>query len=192
MNDAKFLDLWKEIRKSFDVTINKYDSIWRTRCRAIGTRFLIIFIMRLVLPKDGRGYGCTLMELFQRFLNAEVEGMSRVFAPSSICEARMKLAPSIFKELNSSIINLLNQYTEKPLLWQGHRFFGVDGSKFHLPKELIASGYELTCNHVHYPQGLVSSVYDLLTGIPHDFDIVNHHNERSLCAEASRRVLSQG
>jgi hypothetical protein len=182
MDNAKFLELWKEIRNIFDETIDRYDSIWRTRSRAIGTRFLIIFIMRLIIPKDGRGYGCTLMELFYQFLNAGIEGSPPAFAPSSICEARMKLDPAIFKELNLRIIDKWNQYIEKPLLWHGHRLFGVDGSKFNLPRELIAAGYATPCDGAHYPQGLVSGVYDLLTGIPHDFDIVSHHNER-MCAK---------
>lgn len=186
MDNAKFLELWKEIRKIFDETIDKYDSSWRTRCRAIGTRFLIIFIMRLVMPKDGRGYACTMMELFNQFLNAGVEGTPQTFAPSSVCEARTKLDPNIFKELNSKIIEKWAQYVEKPLLWHGHRLFGVDGSKFNLPRELIAAGYKTPCDQAHYPQGLVSGVYDLLTGIPHDFDIVSHHNERT-CAKKHLR-----
>src|SRR3989442_11239561 len=110
MDNAQFLELWKDIRKIFDETIDRYDSTWRTRCRAIGTRFLIIFIMRLVIPKDGRGYGCTLIELFYQFLNAGVEGVPHAFAPSSVCEARMKLDPVIFKELNLRIIDKWNQY----------------------------------------------------------------------------------
>lgn len=192
MDNAKFLELWKEIRIIFDETVDKYDSTWRTRCRSIGTRFLIIFIIRLVIPKDGRGYACTMMELFYQFLNAGIEATPKTFAPSSICEARMKLDPNIFKELNSKIIAKWELYIDKPLLWYGHRLFGVDGSKFNLPRELILAGYSTPCDRAHYPQGLVSGVYDLLTGIPHDFDIVNHHNERKCAKKHLHEFFRQG
>lgn len=192
MGNAKFLELWKEIRAVFDETIDRYDNSWRTRCRAIGTRFLILFIMRLVIPKDGRGYGCTVMELFNQFLNAGVEDAPEAFAPSSVCEARMKLEPAIFKELNSKIIEKWAQHIETPLLWHGHHLFGVDGSKFNLPRELITAGYRTPCDQAYYPQGLVSGVYDLLTGIPHDFDMVSHHNERTCAKKHLREFFKKG
>jgi hypothetical protein len=192
MSNTKFLELWKDIRKIFDETIEKYDSSWRTRCRAIGTRFLIIFIMRLVIPKDGRGYGCTLMELFNQFLNAGLEDSPQAFASSSVCEARMKLDPNIFKELNSKIIEKWVEYVESQPLWHGHRLFGVDGSKFNLPRELIVAGYKTPCDQAHYPQGLVSGVYDLLTGIPHDFDITSHHNERTCAKKHLHEFFKKG
>lgn len=192
MGNANFLELWKEIRTVFDETIDRYDNSWRARCRAIGTRFLILFIMRLVIPKDGRGYGCTVMELFNQFLNAGVENVPVAFAPSSVCEARMKLEPTIFKELNSKVIEKWAQHVETPLLWHGHRLFGVDGSKFNLPRELITAGYTTPCDQAHYPQGLVSGVYDLLTGIPHDFDMVSHHNERTCAKKHLREFFRTG
>lgn len=191
MESEQFMNLWKGIRRIFDEVIDRYDNIWRTRNRSIGTRFLILFIMRLIIPKDHRGYGCTLIEIFQNFINFGIENMPRELAPSSTCEARQKLDAMIFKELNAKIIVEMNQYKNPPL-WHGHRLYSIDGSKFTLPRELINAGYKTPGNHAHYPQGLVSAMYDLLTGIPHDFDIASHNNERTCAMKHLSEVSKKG
>lgn len=189
MESHKFLDLWNDIKEIFDEVIKKYDGEWMLRKRSIDTRFLLCFILQIIIPKDHRGYGVTLVEIFNQFLNLGLPSVSkRALAASSLCEARQKLNPLIFKELNGKIIAKWEQYNDKPALWHGHRLFGVDGSKFTLPRELIIQGYKTPGDHAHYPQGLVSGMYDLLTGIPYDFDMVNHNNER-MCVI---RHLKQG
>lgn len=191
MENDKFLELWKEIRAVFDQVIQKYDDKWIERERKINTRFLILFIFRLVIPKDDRGYGNTLLEMFNNFINFGIDNMPKTLAASSICEARMKLDPIIFKELNDGIIEVWNRYNTKPRLWHGLRLYGIDGSKLTLPRELMKAGFKLPGDHAHYPQGLLSGVYDLLTGIPYDFDIVNHNNERT-CALKHIKHMSDG
>jgi hypothetical protein len=188
MEQGKFLEMWKEIRMLFDEIIIKYDNIWMERERKINTRFLILFIFRLVIPKDERGYGNTLLEIFTNFFNLGIDNMPKNLAPSSICEARMKLDPFIFKELNDGIIKIWNRYNEQPFLWYGHRLYGIDGSKLSLPKELLEAGFKRPGDHAHYPQGLLSGVYDLLTGIPFDFDLVSHNNERVCALEHLKRM----
>jgi hypothetical protein len=183
VESAKFVEMWKEIRLVFDWIIRKYDFKWIYRERKINTRFLVLFILRLVIPKDERGYGITLIEIFHNFFNFGIENMPKSLAASSICEARSKLDPIIFKEINTAIIDIWNQYNEQPLLWHGHRLYGVDGSKLNVPRELLKSGYETPGDHAHYPQGLLSAQYDLLTGIPIDFDFVSHGNERTCALE---------
>ena len=180
MDENKYLQLWTSIRRVFDETFEKYDNLWQIRDREIDSRFLALFIFRLVIPHDNRGYSCTLREILGTFLNSGLNVSKRKFAKSSICEARHKLDPNMFIELNRKIIEKWNQYTEPPL-WHGHRRLGIDGSKFTLPKNLLDDGYTKSGDHAHYPQGLVSTLYDLSTGIPLDFDLVKHNNERT-CA----------
>ncbi len=188
METAKYFEMWVEIRALFDEIIKKYDSIWVERERKINTRFLILFIFRLVIPKDERGYGNTLIEIFNNFLNYGIDNVPTTIAPSSICEARMKLNPIIFKELNNGILEIWNRYQQKPALWNGLRLYGVDGSKLTLPSELVKVGYKKPGDHAHYPQGLLSGVYDLLTGIPQDFDFVGHNNERTCALEHLKHI----
>lgn len=188
METTQFLEMWKDIREVFDATIEKYDKLWIQRDRKINTRFLVLFILRLTIPKDQRGYGATLLEIFDQFFNLDIHNSFNRLAPSSICEARAKLDPAIFKELNSGILKVWEKYNNNPRLWQGHRLYGVDGSKINLPRELLKADYQTPGDHAHYPQGLLSGAYDLLTGIPYDFDIVSHNNERTCALEHLKQI----
>src|SRR5437868_5984192 len=100
MEKRLFLEMWKEIKELFEDIFKKYDKLWIERERKINTQFLVLFIFRLVMPKDERGYANTLLEIFYNFLNNDVEDVPRALAASSVCEARMKLDPEIFRELN--------------------------------------------------------------------------------------------
>jgi hypothetical protein len=181
MNNEKFLSMWREIKDFFEKKFKEYDDKWIERERKINTKFLVLFILRLVIPKDERGYANTLLEIFNNFLQTGVQGQPKMLAPSSVCEARMKLDPQIFKELSNGIIKIWDSYNEKLRLWRGLKLYGIDGSKITLPKELLEYGFKKEGEHTYYPQGLLSSAYDLLTGLPYDYSFVNHGNERK-CA----------
>ena len=47
-------------------------------------------------------------------------------------------------------------------LWHGYRIFAVDGSKLNLPRPLAQEGYRTPSSNAHYPQGLLSCLYQLL------------------------------
>jgi len=185
MERTKFLEMWREIRSVFDNVIDKYDDIWIKRQRKITTRFLVLFIIRLTIPKDDRGYGNTLLEIFNIFTDLDIHNQINSLAPSSICEARMKLDPIIFKELHRGIVDVWDRYNdnENPQRWCGLQVLAEDGSKLNLPRELVKSGYKTPGDHSHYPLGLLSATYDVLTGIPLDFDFVSHLNERTCALE---------
>lgn len=181
MENEKFVKMWSEIKDLFERKFKEYDDKWMERERKINTKFLVLFILRLVIPKDDRGYANTLLEIFNNFLNIGCKDHPKALALSSICEARMKLDPEIFREISHGIFKIWEEYNEKKHLWHGLRLYGIDGTKILLPKELLAYGFKKEGEHVHYPHGLLSSMYDLLTGLPCDYSFVNHGNER-ICA----------
>jgi hypothetical protein len=181
MKNEKFLAMWNEIKDFLERKFKEYDDKWIERERKINTKLLVLFILRLVIPKDERGYANTLLEIFNNFLQSGVQDQPKMLAPSSVCEARMKLDPQIFKEISYGIIKIWDSYNEKLRLWHGLKLYGIDGSKITLPKELLEYGFKKEGEHTYYPQGLLSSAYDLLTGLPCDYSFVNHGNER-MCA----------
>lgn len=183
MEKSLFGAMWREIKELFENTFKKYDDLWIERERKINTKFLVLFLFRLVIPKDERGYANTLLEIFNNFLDKDIQDAPKALAASSVCEARMKLDPEIFRELNEGIIKIWDCYNKEPALWHGLRLYGIDGSKLLLPRELLKEGFKKEGKHMHYPHGLLSSVYDLLTGIPHDYCFVNHGNERACALE---------
>ena len=64
-------------------------------------------------------------------------------------------------------------------LWRGHRAFAVDGSKLNLPRPLLHNGYRTPSDSSHYPQGLLSCLYQLRARLPIDVDLSSHGNERA-------------
>ena len=163
----------KEISKNFD-------SRWRLRKRKIDTQFLILFILKLVLSKNKQGYNITLHDMWHTssYDTSISLPQDKPFAASSVCEARQKMPPEIFKEINSSLLESYEDYGLNKL-WKGHRVFGIDGSRLNLPHDLVNDGYIIQHKKQrHYPTGLLSVLYSLSDGLVYDFSLDSYINER--------------
>ena len=68
--------------------------------------------------------------------------------------------------------------------------FAVDGTYLNLPRGLVHEGWRTPVDGAHYPQGLVSCLYQLQARLPVDFDLHAHGNERAAAALAHLNVLS--
>ena len=179
-SDDPFVLLWQKIIALVIGVANEFDQKWRKRRRAIDTLLLILFIFRLVFSKNKQGYATTISELWDqcRLMDVPLPQPSPV-APSAMSNARRKLDETIFKILNTDII-----HTYEPTLtadrWKQHRVFAVDGTKMNVPRQLWAEGYRTPSENAHYPQGLVSCLYQLTAKIPYDFDLASHGDERKM------------
>jgi hypothetical protein len=109
-------------------------------------------------------------------------------AASSFCESRQKLPEDIFKDINRALLENWNKKRSLPL-WRGHRVYATDGSSVNIPRELTTFGYKIYDEERrHYPQGLLSCLYDVLSKTVYDFDFVAHMNERK-CAINHLEIL---
>lgn len=190
--DESFVLLWEKVIQVISDVASQYDKKWQVRKRLINSMLLILLIFRLVCSKNSQSYGTTIDEMWDNCdrLNLPLPQKSSI-APSCFCEARKKLDEDIFKYLNQRIIaTYAQQDQDESYRWLGHRLFAVDGSKINLPRKLISYGYKLPSENANYPQGLLSSLYQLKSQIPFDFDLVNHGNER-LCAQNHLQTLEQ-
>ena len=180
VSDDPFIQLWQKIIALVIGVAHQFDQEWRKRRRTIDTLLLILFIFRLVFSKNKQGYATTIIELWDqcRLMGVPLPQSSPV-APSAMSNARRKLDETIFKILNTKIIQ-----TYEPTLtanrWKRHRVFAVDGTKMNLPRQLRTEGYRTPCENAHYPQGLVSCLYQLKVNIPYDFDLASHGDEREM------------
>lgn len=188
----EFVALWEKVVDILQQVAAQYDQKWRLRKRVIDSLMLILLIFRLVSSKNAQSYGTTIDELWDSCAQLKLPlPQKNSIAPSSFCAARKKLDEAVFKRANRKILDAyaphdsLNDYT-----WLGHRLFAVDGSKINLPPALRACGYPLPSDNSHYPQGLLSCLYQLKSQLPFDFDLVSHGDER-LCARRHLRVLDQ-
>lgn len=172
--------LWQKIIVIVAEIAENFDKTWQQRHRVISTLLIILFIFRLVFSKNKQGYGSTITELWEYCdkLNIPLPQSKPVSAPA-FCNARKKLDESVFKSLNTKIILTYETHQEN-YLWKNHRLFAVDGSKINLPKQLIESSYQTPFKNAHYPQGLLSCLYQLKSKIPVDFELSPHGDERKL------------
>jgi hypothetical protein len=179
-SDDPFIQWWQKIISLVIDGAHDFDQQGRKRRRVIDTRLLILFIFRLVFSKNKQSYATTIMELWAQCRRMNVPlPQAQPVAASAMANARGKLDETIFKTLNAHIIR-----TDEPTLteprWLQHRVFAVDGTKMNLPRPLRAAGYCPPSDHAHYPQGLVSCLYQLKTKIPYDFDLAAHGDERTM------------
>ena len=186
-----FVSLWQRLIGLLSSVADEFDAHWRQRRRLIDTRLLMLFIFRLVFSKNHQGYGTTIVELWAQCRCMGVPlPQPKPVAASAFCNARKKLDPAIFKTLNARILAAYEQSPE-PYHWLGRRLFAVDGTKINLPRPLRQADYALPSDKAHYPQGLVSCLYQLKSQIPHDFDLTSHLNERRM-ALAHLQTLRPG
>lgn len=170
---------WETIKDSIEKISKDCDTKWRKRKRIIGTKFLILFIFKLVLSKNKQGYGSVLGEIWDDYSQKDLTPPQKsIPSASSLCEARQKLPEAVFKDLNTELILTFDKETEEGE-WNGHRVFGVDGSRLNLPIELMENGYKPWNKKLHHnPHGLMSSLYRLSTGVVYDFVMTNKYSER--------------
>ena len=174
-----------------DEVSKKYDKIWKKRNREIDSKFLVSFIFQKITNKN-KGYGISLMELWDTYKNNNIEiGRKKIYASSSVCEARQKLHEDIFKEINEEIILKYGKCKKEELLLNRHRVFAIDGTRVNLPREMVDCEYK-TCNkETYYPQGLMSCMYNINTQVVHDYCLEKYMNER-VCAAKHIKSLEEG
>lgn len=133
------------------------------------------FILKLVLSKNSQGYKILLNELWE---TAEFSGLQqKPVSASSLCEARQKMPETIFTLINQKMLSLREESNLLPL-WRSHRVFGVDGSKINVPHELLDAGYKAPNRQQYYPQGLMSTLYHLGSGLIDDGLLGSDKGER--------------
>ncbi len=188
--DDPFILLWQQILHIVFEVASSYDQQWQIRSRLINTILLMLFIFRLVFSKNKQGYEVTSVELWEqcRLMGITVP-QEKPISGAAFSKARKKLDPSVFKVLNNKIIQAYTR-EENNDLWKGHRLFAVDGSKINLPRQLLNAPYKKPCDNAHYPQGLLSTLYQLKSKIPYDFGLSADANERTLALSHLKTVCA--
>ena len=174
-----FVQLWQNIIGTVIHVAHDFDQQWQKRQRVLNSLLIMLFIFRLVFSTNKQGYAMTITELWEQCRTLGIDlPQSTPVAASAFCNARAKLDEQVFKILQLKILQQARSTSDR--LWQGHRLFAVDGSKLNLPCQLILAGYKTPSDNAHYPQGLVSCLYQLRSKIPMDFDLAKHADERKM------------
>lgn len=189
MSEEAITDYWLSVKEIIDKTCESYDSQWRRRKRVLNTKIIILMIFKIILSDRRRGLSINLTEFWDGCSDKNIDlPQPKSVTASSFCEARQKISENIFKNLNKTLLGNWDKKRSLPL-WLGHRVYAIDGSKANLPRGLVVSGYKIQDEErQHYPQGLLSCLYDVLSKTVYDFDFVPHMNERA-CALRHLEVL---
>jgi hypothetical protein len=171
-----FVGIWKEISGIIQDVAFKHDKTWQKRKRIIDTLMIMILIFRVVLSKNSQGYGSTILEFWDNCYKVNLGlPQHRAISASAFCEARSKVDEAVFAELNSRIIEEYEKHSD--FTWRGHRLFAVDGTTALLPRSMLAEGYKPQRSG-YYPKGMVSTLYQLKSKIPYDFNLSKNEGER--------------
>lgn len=96
----------------------------------------------------------------------QINNLAELPTASAYCQARDKIKPEIFKEMNlSAVSDFYRLHNTKT--WKSRRLLSVDGSKINFPNtEELRNKYKLINNNsTDYVQGLSSFMYDVLNEV---------------------------
>src|SRR3990167_5463019 len=183
MTEQAVVDYWSSVREIIDSLCRSYDALWQKRSRVLSTKIIVIMIFKIILSDRRQGLAINLAEFWNNCAEKDIKlPQNKSVTASSFCEARQKLPENIFKDLNKELLRNWKQKRSLPL-WLGHRVYAADGSKVNIPRELIKFGFKTYDERRHYPQALLSCLYDVLSKTVYDFDFVPHMNERTCALE---------
>ncbi len=191
MENEGILNFWIKVNELFEYHCAQMDLVWQKRKRILDTRILVIFIFKMILSRNKQGYGSTIWQLWDACNTKDIElPQVNTVAASSLCEARQKLPEDIFVTLNNELLTLWHQNRNIPL-WNGHKVFAIDGSKLNMPTGLLNYGFRISKDSGrHYPNGMMSCLYNLHEQLVYDFELVDHNDERA-CAINHLKTLKE-
>lgn len=189
MKERRVIDHWSNIKIVIDSICSEYDTKWQRRSRVLNSKLIVLMIFKIILSARRQGLAINLTEFWEGCDDKNIVlPQSQSVSASSFCEARQKLSEEIFKDLNRAFLKNLDKTRPHPL-WKGHHLYATDGSRVNIPRELTKAGFKIYDEtRRHYPQGLLSCLYDVLNKTVYDFDFVSHMNERH-CALEHLKIL---
>ena len=104
------------------INSHKFISSNFTRNRKLGFKELIVCLLRFT-----RLGLQTELDLFYRDISGSPNNFKSI-SKSTFSQARQKLKPSVFIELNKELINYFEDNTSYKKMWKGKRVIAIDGS----------------------------------------------------------------
>ena len=143
---------------------------------------LITFILSLSCSGKNDGVDIKAGEFFKTAKRSRIWLNVEAIHRSTLTKARKKVSWEIFQDLFHEVVKLgYDFFPDDPKFqWKGKSVFGVDGSKFNLPatakirKTLDPKSGLKRRAKGHYPQCLVSTVYDVFRRLPVTRTVVNN------------------
>jgi hypothetical protein len=112
-----------------------------------------------------RGHKVSQQNALNKVFDA-LDAVTQVPSGSAYCQARQKLRPALFEELNQQTVTdfyTLSHDDHSLVRWQGHRLLGADGTTLNLPDTAeTRQTFSVVANqHTAYVQATAVVLYDL-------------------------------
>jgi hypothetical protein len=147
-----------------------------TRERKLPLSKLITLILSIVCNNKNKGLDTKIGEFFKNARRSGLWDNAETIHKSSFTKARKKLSWKFFENLLIKVFTIADETIDKKNnakhLWHGMKVFGTDGSYYTLPAtDEIRSKYDPNSGlgkkgKGHYPQCLVSTLYNVFSRIP--------------------------
>ena len=149
---------------------------------------VITLTLALTANSNPCGVDIQIGQFFNRARHSGLWTDFQTVSRGAMTKARQKVPAKVFQDILSQAVNLAYDiwpHNDEAFIWNGMSVFALDGSKFDLPATLEIrkhfdpeSGLEQP-GKGHYPQCLVSTVYDVFRRLPIARTVVpNHGSER--------------
>ena len=135
---------------------------------------LFIFLLSLTVSGKSQGVDTKAGAFFRQARRSGLWPAAAAVHRSAVTKARAKLSWTAFEHLHQDAVYLAYDLwpTSDEDTWQGLSVFAIDGSTYHLPAaEAVRQAFDPDSglDHPgkgHYPQCLVSTVYDVFRRLP--------------------------
>ena len=179
--------MWRDIPGGVAQAAAQRDRRWRRRRRSIRTPPVVLFVMRLARTPAKRGYTTVPGDLRECCRRPGLQlPQPRPAAGASMRMARANAGAAVFRRIHDSALR--HAGPDRSTLWQGLRAFAVDGSQLTLPREPVAEGYDPPSPKAHYPQGLLSCLFQIGRRLPPAFALHAHRDERRAARQHPARL----
>ena len=135
---------------------------------------LFIFLLSLTASGKSQGVDGKAGAFFRQARRSGLWPEAEAVHRSTVTKARAKLSWTAFEQLHHDAVHLAYEVwpTTDEDTWQGLSVFAIDGSKYRLPaSEALRASFDPDSGldqpgKGHYPQCLVSTVYDVFRRLP--------------------------
>lgn len=163
----------RQFLKSFANKCSELDNKWITRKRKLNTLNILQLLMFLVWDSGQTGIKTAIMKL----ITLSEDHTKFSVSASAFSQARQRIHWNIIRSLFEFSLKYYLSNTMEAL-WRKRRIFAIDGTKLNLPATIKDKKYIYPSKNAHYPQGLLTTLYQLKANIPHGAQLCRHFDER--------------
>jgi hypothetical protein len=165
---------------------NRLKPEYFSRESKMGFKETILFILNM----DKKTIQLELNNFFGKILKRD-----NTISKQAYLEARQKIDPKAFIELNNAITNNIYNECDDVKLWNGFRLSGIDGSIFEIPDTNALRekfGYVKNQNK-EVARAKAATIFDLLNNITIKSQISNYKkSERKMASEMIQELINDG